>query len=84
MLLTTGEVAELLRICEWTLKEWRRKRVGPPFLRLGGWAIRYPWPGLVAYLRGNLFEPISKLRGSRSVRQGQKKLEGRNESSHCD
>jgi hypothetical protein len=59
-LLTTGEVAELFRVSTWTVRSWRMHRVGPPYVKLGGWGIRYPWAGLVAYLQTNLFEPASR------------------------
>lgn len=71
-LLTTVEVAEVLRVSTWTVRWWRTQRTGPPYVRLGGWAIRYPWAALVSYLQKNLFEPRSALRGSRRLplRQG--------------
>ena len=46
-LLTPPEVAALLRVSEWTLKNWRRKerRAGPPFIEV---------EGLIRYRRGDL------------------------------
>ena len=67
VLLTTREVADVLRVSAWTVKWWRVQQTGPSYVRLGGWAIRYPWAALVGYLQANLFEPASTLRGSRRL-----------------
>jgi len=64
-LLTGAEVADLLRVTRWVLNDWRHRGVGPPYVRLAGWAIRYPWTGLVAYLQANLSEEAPKVRTSR-------------------
>ena len=71
LLLTTAEVAEFLRVSTWTVRAWRMQQIGPPFIKIGGWAIRYPWAALVAYLQRNLFDPAPKIRGSRSLLQPQ-------------
>ena len=70
-LLTTAEVAEFFRVSAWTVRYWRMQRVGPPYVRVGGWAIRYPWTAVVTYVQTNLFEPASRLRGSRPLPQPQ-------------
>jgi len=61
-LLTTAEVADFLRLSTWTIKWWRKQRTGPPYIRVGARAIRYPWGALVGYLQGNLFQPASERR----------------------
>ncbi len=40
-LLTVKEVAEILTVTKSTLKEWRRLKKGPPFIRIGHNTIRY-------------------------------------------
>jgi hypothetical protein len=42
-LLTTAQVAELLQVTDQTLHEWRRRKVGPSFIKLSGrqGAVRY-------------------------------------------
>lgn len=49
-LLTTSEVARLLHLCTWTVKHWRRRGQGPPFIRLGTRSIRYSRLQLLVYL----------------------------------
>lgn len=40
-LMTEAEVARRLRVTTRTLQKWRRKRIGPAFIVLGGSRIRY-------------------------------------------
>ena len=41
-MLTVREVARYLRVTHWTLLNWRRKRRGPPYVKLGRNLVRYP------------------------------------------
>lgn len=41
-LLTSKEVAALLRVSPLTLAAWRHRRTGPPYSKLGC-AVRYDW-----------------------------------------
>ncbi len=40
-LLTTSEVAQKLQVNKGTLRNWRHKKKGPPFIKLETGAIRY-------------------------------------------
>jgi hypothetical protein len=53
-MLTTGELAGILRMSRWTLQDWRKRRVGPPWIKLSRQCVRYPLPALVYYLRQHL------------------------------
>lgn len=55
-LLTSLEVAKLLRVSVATIKRWRRERTGPPHIVVGG-LIRYRRADVEAYLRENTVEP---------------------------
>ena len=48
--LTIREAACFLRVCPLTLKNWRDRGEGPPWLRVGPKAIRYKRSSLTAYL----------------------------------
>lgn len=48
--LTQREVAELLRLPERTLEDWRLTRHGPPYLKLGR-HVRYDLADIVAWTR---------------------------------
>lgn len=48
--LTQREVAELLRLPEHTLEDWRLTRHGPPYLKLGR-HVRYDLADIVAWTR---------------------------------
>jgi hypothetical protein len=52
--LMTFELACFLRISTWTVRDWRRRGVGPPFLKLSRKTIRYPKVALEEWLRGRL------------------------------
>ena len=40
-LLTPADVAELMGVDQQLLADWRSRRVGPPFLKLGHRTVRY-------------------------------------------
>lgn len=44
------QVAGLLGMSAWNLLLWRKKGVGPPFLRITRGTIRYPKPEFAAWL----------------------------------
>ncbi len=48
-LLTTEEVADLLKVAEVTLRKWRLNGLGPRFTRCGA-SIRYSRPDLDAWI----------------------------------
>jgi hypothetical protein len=48
--LTETEVADLLGLSVVTLRAWRHRRVGPPFMRFGR-AVRYLTCDLEAFIR---------------------------------
>ena len=53
-LLLPSEVAQYLRLSPWTLLVWRRKRKGPPWMKLGRNRVRYTRVGLQRWLRSRL------------------------------
>jgi hypothetical protein len=69
-LLTTSEVARLLRLTHWTLINWRRERRGPPFVKLSKSVVRYPRRSLEYFLRQRLWGAIPAGGGERSPAQG--------------
>jgi excisionase family DNA binding protein len=50
-LLTTKEAAIYLRISRGTLQNWRYKRKGPAYLKIGGNSIRYCIEDLDSYAK---------------------------------
>lgn len=49
-LLTENEVAGYLRVSTMTLRNWRWKRTGPRFTRIGERIVRYPFGEVRAFL----------------------------------
>lgn len=47
-LLTAKQVAERLQLSIWTLRNWRRDRKGPKYLRLGR-SVRYRLEDIIAW-----------------------------------
>ena len=52
-LMTTKEVSKLLRLGEWTLRQWRKKSIGPDFYSMEG-NIRYSKVNVEQYLKSRL------------------------------
>jgi len=48
--LTTMDVAQSLRCSVSTLKRWRRRLQGPPWVLIGFRSVRYPAAGLEAWM----------------------------------
>jgi hypothetical protein len=48
-LLTPAEAAEILRVAESTLRGWRTRGTGPPWLKIGR-SVRYSRSGLVEWM----------------------------------
>lgn len=48
--LTPPEVAKVLRVDKQTLKLWRYKKVGPPWMRIGTRTVLYRRSSLVAFI----------------------------------
>lgn len=49
-LLTIQEAAAILRVVPLTMKNWRDRGEGPPWIKIGPRAIRYRRSSLMAYL----------------------------------
>ena len=52
-LLNTAEIAKLLRVSESWIEKQRLKNSGPPFVRIGGKAIRYVESDVIDWLCSN-------------------------------
>lgn len=50
---TQAELAEYLDVPQKTLIDWRYRRIGPPWLKLGH-HVRYPWPAVDKWITDNL------------------------------
>jgi hypothetical protein len=48
-LLTEIEVAAVLRVSVFVLREWRRRNIGPRYLKINGRAVRYRLSDLTTY-----------------------------------
>jgi hypothetical protein len=59
-LLTTFEVARLLRLSRWTLCCWRKNGGGPPFVKLSRGIVRYLRAGLECYLGQALQREVTR------------------------
>jgi excisionase family DNA binding protein len=55
-LLTTDDAAALLGVPSRTVEDWRLRRMGPPYVRLGR-HVRYRREDLVAWLEENTVRP---------------------------
>jgi hypothetical protein len=54
--LTTPEAAELLRRSVQTLQNWRGRRQGPPWSKIGR-SVVYPASGLAAFVQRGMVDP---------------------------
>lgn len=52
-LLTTAEVARLLRVAPGTLRNWRTYGGGPAWLKLGGAMVRYRYGEVLRWVERN-------------------------------
>jgi predicted DNA-binding transcriptional regulator AlpA len=59
-LLTTGETATVTHFSPRTLENWRRKGIGPKFVRIGGRGVRYRWGDIVEYANSRRFSSTSE------------------------
>jgi hypothetical protein len=59
-MLTPSAVGCFLGVSRWTLWDWRRKRMGPPFVKLSRHVVRYPQTGLSDYLTSHLWGESSE------------------------
>lgn len=50
---TQAELSEYLGVPQKTLIDWRYRRIGPPWLKLGH-HVRYPWPAVDKWVEDNL------------------------------
>ncbi len=55
-LLTPADAAHLLAVDERTLSDWRYRREGPPFLKLGHRTVRYAVADLSSWLEARTVE----------------------------
>jgi hypothetical protein len=60
-ILTTGEAARFLRRQQQTLRKWRMRGGGPPYVRIGGvrGRVGYVWRDLQGWLAARTFESTS-------------------------
>ena len=61
--LTVNETARFLRVTPLTLRNWRERGEGPPWIRLSSRVIRYPVPSLTVYLAELERHPSDKVEG---------------------
>ena len=54
VMLSPREVGELLGLCKWTLQQWRKRRIGPAWIKLSARCVRYPLAALSRYLDAHL------------------------------
>lgn len=47
--LTTDELAEWVNVASWTVRDWRRRQVGPKATKIGG-AVRYARSDVEAWI----------------------------------
>lgn len=57
-LLTTGEVADLLKIAEITLRKWRLSGIGPQFVKAGA-NVRYQADDVEAWIAARTVQSTS-------------------------
>jgi len=57
-MMTPAELADYLRVKETTLKAWRNRNQGPPYIRVNG-SVRYPTDDLKAYLDARRVNPAA-------------------------
>lgn len=58
-LLTEHEAAALLKFSPHALRSWRSRGLEPPFIRVGGRAIRYRRQDLLDWLEASAVHPIA-------------------------
>lgn len=61
-LLTTQEAAEILRVKESTLEQWRWQGRGPVFVKVGR-LVRYRLADLEAFTAGRVYSSTSTVQG---------------------
>lgn len=66
--LSTAQVADLLGLNPVTLRQWRRRKHGPAYVKLEGGQVRYPWASLRWYLESRTVDAHALEDG---VRAGQ-------------
>ena len=52
-LLTTSDIAQMFGVTEHTVREWRKKGEGPPWIKLPSNTYRYPRTDLEQWLAQN-------------------------------
>jgi hypothetical protein len=66
--LSEEETAAAIQKSVRTLRQWRRKGIGPPYARFGR-TIKYRRPSLVAHFRDSEINPVRARRDSRTTRK---------------
>ena len=56
--LTSSEIAHLLRVTRWALWDWRRRQIGPPYVKFAHGTVRYPRRGLDDYMARHVKEAV--------------------------
>lgn len=62
-LLSPAEAAAILGVAEETLSQWRYRRCGPPFIRVGRRFVRYPADELASWLAAHRVDPAREGQG---------------------
>lgn len=57
------DAAHLLGLSVRTLQSWRARGIGPAFLKLGGWSVRYRVADIVSYAETMVVEKSQKAAG---------------------
>src|SRR5208283_2304029 len=71
--LTTQQVADVLAVTKWTLAYWRKRREGPPYVKLARGTIRYPKAAFEVYLKSQLQRRgLGKRQAATSLGEGSK------------
>jgi predicted DNA-binding transcriptional regulator AlpA len=82
-LLTPKETSELLAVPRITLIEWRRDRLGPPYVRLGRRTVRYWLSDLRAFLAAGRVEPLGQAPGPQQRAERVGTYPGRNTQGYA-
>lgn len=64
---TRAEAAAFLRVTLRTLRDWERRRIGPPVVRLSPRRAIYPWAGLRVFLATSALIPTDQMRADLEV-----------------
>lgn len=69
VLITEAELADHLGLSRSTLQKWRRKKVGPAFIRIAQNCVRYRREDVLAWIDSQQNQPTSARRKKALTRQ---------------